>query len=136
MKTKKITQFLAFFIIFAAVLTFSSCNDKEETFDDIPKELQNTQWGESTTFYSFSVTSWSYTKDTINSFTISDLTVNRISNNHDDKATYPSGYEIMGKVKASRGSYTSTHPVGKYITYQFYLSTDKENISIYYLTNQ
>jgi hypothetical protein len=131
MKTKRTIQFIAVFIILAAILTFSSCNDKEETFDDVPEELQG-GWGtQFSNYYSFSVTGWTHYEELTNSFTVSELTVNKISNNHDDKATYPSGYEIMGKVKASSGTFTSSHPKGRYVTFQFFLTTDKKKISIY-----
>jgi hypothetical protein len=129
MKIKRTVQFLAFFIILAAILTFSSCNDKE-TYDNVPQELQG-QWGEFPSFFSFNVTSWSYTKDALSSVTVSDLTVKSISNYHENKADYPSGYEIMGTVKASSGSFTSTYPKGKYITQEFYLSKDKSSLSVY-----
>jgi hypothetical protein len=136
MKTERITRFLAFLIIMAAVLTFSSCDDKEETYDNVPAELQTTWSFEDDSSISFSVTTWTYTKSLGNFFTVSNLKVTPTSNNYSNKDKYPSGYEITGKIISSNGSYKSTHPVGKFILYQFFLTPDKKGISVWYNPNQ
>jgi hypothetical protein len=137
MKIKRTVQFSAFFIIPAAILAFSSCDDKEVTYDNIPAELQNKtyQTGE-TSYYSFSATTWTYTEGLVNSFTVSNLTVTPMKNNYENKNTYPNGYEITGKVISTNGTYKNKYPEGKYLLYQFFLTPDNSGVSIWYNPNQ
>ena len=125
----------SFFIILITIFLLAACPG-DPTYDNVPDELQGT-WSITSSAgsitYNFTATSWSR-KDSTSNFTVSDLRVTPIKNKDTEAAQYPSGYEILGKVISSSGD--SPYSVGKMITYNFYLSTDKKKIHITWYTDQ